>query len=155
MVEQRFVQWTFRVLGEVLGCCVRIPVRTKEIRAEVFDDVLVVVSFENLQGAELGAHRLNVVGFQDDSRPMVRPSGSGVDLPLALHLEVRVDAGPGGADEQVLAAAEHFVDLLSAEVDGRELRDANVAARQRLSLQCLAEHCCGMPDGVAFGHQRM
>ncbi|MUL67703.1 hypothetical protein BOO86_24740 [Mycobacterium sp. CBMA 234] len=146
---------TFGVLDEVLGCFVRIPVRAKEIGAEVCDGFLVAVSWEDFQGAEFCAYRLNLACFQDDSGPMVGPSGFSVDLPLALHLEVRVDAGLGRADEQVLAAADDFVDVLSAQIYGGELRDPNIAARQRLSLQRLAEDRCGMPDGVAFRHQRI
>ena len=142
-------------LGEI-GCCfLRIPVRAKEIGAEMFDGLLVVVSSEDLQCAEFRAHRLTVLGFQDDSGSVIGSSGFATDLPLALHLEVRVDAGLGGADEQVLATADHLIDRLAGEVDGRELRHANIATRQRLSLQRLAEDRRRVPDGVAFGHQRM
>ena len=57
-------------------------------------------------------------------------------------------------DEQVLAAAEHLVDHLAGEVDGRELRHPHVAAGQRLARERVAQLGRGAVDGVTFGHAR-
>ena len=80
------------------------------------------------------------------------PPDLAVQQPGAVHLQMRVDAGVADADEQVLAAAEHLVDRLPGEVDGGELRHPDVAARERLARERLAQLGCGAEDGVAFWH---
>src|SRR5687768_15108616 len=53
----------------------------------------------------------------------------------------------------MLTPADHLVDDLSGQVDGGIARHPDVAARQRLSHQRLAQDGGSVPDGVAFGHR--
>ena len=123
------LQRSFGVLGEVGRRSVWIPFRAKEIRSEMFDGFFVVVPLEDFQSAELGAYRLKVIRFQDDSCLVVGSARPGVDLPLALHLEVRVDAGRRGADEQVLATADDLVDRLAWQYPMMKLLMASPAVQ--------------------------
>ena len=52
----------------------------------------------------------------------------------------------------MLAAADDLVDPLPGQVDGGVPRNANIAARQGFSDECLAQDGGGVPDGVTFGH---
>src|SRR6185295_17156422 len=76
-----------------------------------------------------------------------------VDLPAAIHLQMRMNAGLTDADEQVLAAAEHLVDDLAGEINGGEFRYPDVASCQRLPGEGIAQDGCGVPDGVALRHR--
>ena len=56
------------------------------------------------------------------------------------------------AHEQVLAAADHLVHGLAAEVGGRELRHAQLEAGERLPGEGGVQVVCRQPDRVALGH---
>ena len=155
LIEQRLGQRPVRIGDEVGGRDVRIPVVAKQIGPEVGDGVLVVGAVENLQHAEVDSGGLHVTGLQDDADAVARaarPVRAG-DPPAAVHLQVRVDARLADPDEQVLAAADDLVDPLPGQVDGGVARHANIAARQRLSRQRLAQLGGGVKDGVTFGHR--
>lgn len=66
-----------------------------------------------------------------------------------------MDAGRTDADEQVLAAADHLVDPLSAQIDIGVPRDPDIAAGQGLSRQRGGQHRRGVENGVPLGHQRI
>jgi hypothetical protein len=99
----------------------------------VSDHLVVVVSVEDFQYAEVDADGADglfaMAGFQDDPDPMISPHAPAGHPPAAVHLQMRVDAGRSGSDEQVLAAAEYLVDPMPSEVDGGEPWYPDVAAR--------------------------
>ena len=72
----------------------------EQIRAQVRNDIHIMVALQHLQYTEVDAGGLNVAGFQDDPNPM---AGSArlvdrVDLPTAVHLQ-RI--GPGDRPVQI------------------------------------------------------
>jgi hypothetical protein len=64
-----------------------------------------------------------------------------------------MNARSADADEEMLSPADDFVHPLPGEVDGGVAGHPNIAARQRLSLQRLAQPDSGVEDGVTFGHR--
>ena len=58
-----------------------------------------------------------------------------------------------GPDQQVLAPRDDLGHQLLAQVDGRELGDAEVAARQHLPGQRLMQAAGGGPDDITFRHE--
>ena len=119
----------------------RVPVLAQQIGSQVVNGVLVVVAFQNLQHAQVDADRADISCFQDDSNPVVGPTCPRRDPPAAIHLQVRVDTGRPDADEQVLAAAAHLVDHMTAQVDRGIPRHPNIAAGQRVTDQRLPQSC--------------
>ncbi len=117
------------------------------------DGVHVGGPVQDLQHPQVDAERPRLRGLQHDA-DLVRRHPDPADHPGAVHLQVRVDAGLPDPDEQVLAAAEHFVDDLTAEVDRRVPGHPDVAAGQLPALQRLAQFHGRAKDGVSLGHQR-
>src|SRR4029078_8962097 len=110
LVEEGLGQWTVRVGGEVGDGGSRGPVVTEEVRPEMGDHLHVALPLQHLQHPEIDACGLKIGGFQNDSYPITGAARliDGVDLPAALHLQMRMDAGLADADEQVLTAADDF-----------------------------------------------
>ncbi len=149
--KQGLGQRSVRISGEV-GCrSERIPVVTEQIRSEVGHRVLVDGAVQNLQDAQIDSGRGDLAGLQQDPDFMGR-NAAAINPPLAVHLQVRVEARRPDPDEEMLAPAEHLVDRVAGEVDGGEARDADVAAGEGLSGQCIAQDGGGVEDGVALGH---
>ena len=85
---------------------------------------------------------------------MAGPAGpaDGIDLPAAVHLQMRVDASRSHPDEQVLAPTDDLVDHPPGQVNGGVARNADIAAGQHFSGQRLPQDHGGVPDGIALGH---
>ena len=117
------------------------------------DDIAVVVAREDVEHPEVDADGADIVGFQDDSCPMIHPHRTVADPPAAVHLQMRVNAGRPDPDEKVLAPTEHLVHHLAGQVDGGVPRHPDIAARQGATGQVLSQ--CGrrMPNGVTLGHR--
>jgi hypothetical protein len=110
---------------------------------------------EQFQGAQLEAHGHPIGGLEHDAgleggAPPLRAVP--VEVPGALHLQMRVDARLPHVSHQVLAAAEHLVHYLTGEVDGGEGRHPHIAAGERGTVQSLVETACAAVDGVALRH---
>src|SRR6185295_2891913 len=118
------------------------------------DHLHVALPLQHLQHPEIDACGLKIGGFQNDSYPITGAARliDGVDLPAALHLQMRMDAGLADADEQVLTAADDFVDHVAGEVDGGVARHPDIAPGQRLADECVAQDGSRVPDGIALRH---
>ena len=75
-----------------------------------------------------------------------------VDVPLALHLEVRVQRPPPDAREEVLAARQHPVDLFTGEVRGSQLRHAQIETGHRVARERRVQHPRRTKHGVTLRH---
>jgi hypothetical protein len=154
LVEQRLGQRPVRIGSQVGRGRARIPVFAEQIGSEMSDSIDVVGPLEHFQDSEVDARSVNVPGLQDDSDPVTGPARlvQGRDLPASFHLQMRMDAGLPDPDEQVLAAADDFVNDLPGQVDGGVARNPDVAAGQGLSGERFAQDGGSVPDGVAFRH---
>jgi len=76
-----------------------------------------------------------------------------VEAPAPVHTEMRMNRDLAvGAHEEVLASCDDLADDLSAQVDGREARDAEVCPREALARECLVQMHRRREHGVAFCH---
>ena len=76
-----------------------------------------------------------------------------VEAPAAVHTEMRMDRDLAvRAHEEVLASRDDLGHDLSAQVGGREARDADVRAREALTRKCLVQTCGRREHRVAFCH---
>ena len=83
------------------------------------------------------------------------PSLTGaVDVPFALHLQVRVQRPVADAMKQVLPARHHAVHGLAGEVDRRDLRHAQLEPRHDGAGERVVESMRRAVDGVALRHAR-
>ena len=74
-----------------------------------------------------------------------------VDVPLALHLEMRVQGVLADPVEQVLAARDNAVHHPTAQVDGRRLRHAQLEAGHLGARQHLVQAARRPEDRVTLG----
>jgi hypothetical protein len=65
---------------------------------------------------------------------------------------MRVNAGPAGANEQVLSARNHAVHAFSTQIDGRETWNTDIAAREHPAGQRIAQAPRRSENRVAFWH---
>jgi len=115
--------------------------------------IAVVIAIEDLEHSEVDADGPNGAGFQHDSRAAIHRHPPVAHPPAAVHLQVRVNAGPPDSDEQVLPPTEHLIHHLPGEVDGGKSRHPDIAACQCLPGQVLPQRGRGVPDGVALRHR--
>jgi len=85
--------------------------------------------------------------------PAAAQGGGAVEVPRALHLQVRVDRPLVGAHQQVLAARHDLAQDLAGEVGGGVARHPELGGRQHAPGHRLVEVVAGAPDGVALRHR--
>ncbi len=130
----------------------------EHVGTEVPDHARLLGGREHVDDRQPVADRLPVGVLQHDAhlpgraaRPAVaRP----VQVPAAVHPEVRVQGEAAGQPGQhVLAARHHLAHRLPGQVERRELRYAEVGAHQRPAGERLVHPVRGQPDGVALRHR--
>src|SRR4051812_2247744 len=92
------------------------PVGAEDVGTEMADDAALLLAADDLHRSESEADRAPL-GVAEDEPGLVRgraPARVGsVDVPAALHLEVRVNGDLGQPRQDVLAAGDGLVDVLA------------------------------------------
>ena len=139
----------------------RVPVRAQQVRAEVPHDGVLLVGPDHLKDAQgepdgVGRGGAQHAAGREAGLPPAAPGR--VDLPAALHLQVRMDGEPVlrrralHAHQQVLAAGHHLGHGPAAELQGGEARDPEVGRDQFLPGQGCVQLRGGAEDGIALRH---
>ena len=128
------------MLPESAQRLVEVPVGAEDVGAEVADQGVLVRGRDEGHVVQPVADALPAVGGEDradrEGRAAVPARAGPVDVPTAVHAEVRAQgAVVGQADEQVLAAGDHLAHVDTGEVDGGQLRHPQFAAAQRRAGQ--------------------
>ena len=136
---------------------VEVPVRTEDVGPEVADQPVLVGRGDDVDVVQAVADALPLVGGQhqaDVVRRAAVPAGArSVDVPAAVHPEVGAQRpAVGEPDEQVLPAGHDLAHRGAAQVEGGQLRDAELAPAQRAAGQRGVHPLRGQPHGVSFGH---
>jgi hypothetical protein len=159
LVKQRLADRTAGVAGEARHGGGRVPVLAEQVGTEVPRDLVFPCGRQDLSDAEqvpggqpalVGEHQPELVAAPE--RPAPGPVG-GLDPPVALHFQVRVDGeAVVRADQQVLAACDRFSDDVAGEADGGVSGHAEVTAGQHLAGEGRVQPPGGVPYDVAFWH---
>ena len=146
------------MLVEAADGLVGVPVVTERVGPEVSDQVALagrVHDVHDRQQEAVGRGALD--SLQDDpdvTHQPARQSTPGVgDRPGALHAQVRVQGEiPREPGEQVLAVRHVLHDAATGEVDGGDLRSAEVGAGEPTTLEPTVELAGDEVDAVSFWH---
>ena len=135
LVDQRDADLLVGVLAHPAERLLEVPVRARHVGPEVTDQAVLLRGGHEVDVVQPVTDALPVVGRQDHpdvvGGPAVPLRAGPVDVPAAVHAEVGAQrAAVGQPDQQVLPARHDLADCDAGQVDGRQLRDPELAPAQ-------------------------
>jgi phage shock protein A len=157
LVEDGDADLLVGVLAQPSQGLVEVPVGAEDVGAQMADQAVLLGGGHEVDVVQPVADALPVLGREHQPHLVRRapvPAGARpVDVPAAVHPEVGAQRpAVAETDQQMLAAGDHLGDRRPGQVDGRQLRDAELTAAQRAAGQRGVHPLRGQPDGVSFGH---
>ena len=156
LVDERLTDRPLGLIQEPFEDLVGVPIRAEDVGSEMSHHLVFPCRRDEFGDAQPRPHRDMGLSGEDHTHVVGRAGPRlprSVQIPAAVHLEVRMEGDLAlGSEQQVLASRNHLGQHATRQIRRGESGNPKVGSQQALSADRRIEAAGGQNDGVTLGH---